>query len=107
MLERQMELAEVLLNPSVPVEDELRLSRQAMAMWKLFRAHDKIGLPVSTGYLMAIADQYQARLYELRRALINIGLCIDCIGNIGGGIHYYALVNLENSTFYKARKGKL
>ena len=102
-----MELVEVLLNPSVPAEDELRLSAQAMKMWKLFRAWDKVGLLVSTADLMEIADQYQARLFELRRALINIGLCIDLVRKGKGGINYYALVNLENSTFYAARKGKL
>jgi len=107
MVERQMELVEVLLNPSVLVEDELRLEGQAMEMWKLFKVRDKIGLPVSTADLMEIGDQYQARLYELRRQLINIGLCIDLVKKGKGGINYYALVNLENSTFYAARKGRL
>ena len=107
MPERQMMLNEVLLNPSVKVEDELRLSQQAMKMWKLFKVRDKIGLPVSTADLMEIGDQYQARLFELRRQLINIGLCIDLVKKGEGGINYYALVSLENSTFYRDRKGKL
>jgi len=107
MPERQMILDEVLLNPSVKAEDELRLSWQATMMFHLFKSRSRIGQPVSTADLMEIGNQYQARLYELRRALINIGLCIDRVKKGEGGINYYSLVNLENSTFYAERKGKL
>lgn len=104
---RQMLLSEIPLNPSVEVEDELRLSRQCREMYSLFRVREKIGLSVSTIDLDEIGDQYQARLFELRRALIKIGLCIDLIKKGKGGVNYYALVNVDESSFYAKRKDRL
>jgi len=95
---------EILLNPSVPVEDELRLSRQANKMYGLFRIRQRIGLCVSTIDLEEIGNQYQARLYEVRRALIPLGWCIDLVRKGQGGINYYKLVRVEDSKFYAERK---
>ncbi len=104
MTQQQLSLT---LNPSVKEKDELRLSRQAMEMYELFLARDRMGLLVSTNDLDAIGDQYQARLYEVRRALISKGLCIDLVKKGEGGVNYYKLVNLEQSTFFSKRKNYL
>jgi hypothetical protein len=97
---------EILLNPSVEVEDERRLSRQAREMYLLFVARYRIGLVVSTSDLREIAAQYNARLYEVRRALVARGLCIDLVRKGMGGQNYYAIVALAESTFYKKHKDK-
>ena len=98
---------EILLNPSVPDEDVLRLSRQANKMYGLFRIRHRVGLCVSTIDLERIGNQYQARLYEVRRALIPLGWCIDLARKGTGGVNYYKLVRLEESVFYDARKYRL
>ena len=116
-MQHQMMLAEIPLNPSVPIEDEDRVEAQDKKMRRLFFAHHKIGLFVSTIDLAEIGDQYQARLYELRRALIEHDLCIDRLlrdelskelaERSKKGIHYYHLVPLSKSRFYAERKAKL
>lgn len=69
---------EILLNPSVEVEDEQRLEGQAEEIRNLFFARRAMGLLVSTCDMRDIASQYQARLYELRRWLVqHQQSCID------------------------------
>jgi len=98
---------EILLNPSVPEADELRLSRQVEEMYCLFVEAKKAGLPVPNTELAKIGLLYQSRLYELRRALIPCGWCIDLVQKTESGLNYYALVRLEQSTFYAEHKDKL
>ena len=98
---------EILLNPSVPPEDELRLSRQAHAIYNLFMDYHKLGLPVPNTELTKIAFQYQARLYEIRRALIPLGWCIDLVQKSEDGVNCYDLVRLEQSQFYSEHKDRL
>ena len=87
---------EILLNPSVATADELRLSKQGRAIFRLFAE----GRSVSNVQLANIARQYGARLYELRRCLIPLGWCIDMISKTRGGVVFYKLVRLEQSSFY-------
>jgi hypothetical protein len=94
---------EVLLNPSVATADDLRLSRQARAMYRLFSE----GRSVSNVQLAQIGRQYGARLYELRRALIPLGWCIDVVGKGGNGVCFYRLVRIEESSFYREHQGSL
>jgi len=98
---------EILLNPSVPEADELRLGRQVEKMYSLFVERRKAGLTVSNTELAKIGFVYQARLYELRRALIPHGWCIDLVRKSEGGVNCYSLVPLEDSTFYAKHKDKL
>ena len=99
-------LFDIALNSSVPPEDALRLSRQCRKMYRLFAYKYKLGLPVSTAELDEIGDQYQARLYELRRALIPLGFCIDLVWKGKGGINHYKMVPLAESKFYRKLKEK-
>jgi len=92
---------EILLNPSVPEIDELRLARQSQRMYRLFVSRYRSGLSVSTMDLTIIGAQYNARLYELRRALIPRGWCIDLVRRSENGIAYYKIVRLDESEFYK------
>jgi len=98
---------EVLLNSSVPAEAELRLSQQVERMYGLFVHHHRFGVPVSNAELMQIGCQYNARLYELRRALIPCGWCIDLVRKTESGVNYYGLVRLEQSQFYAEHKDRL
>ena len=98
---------EVLLNPSVPAEAELRLSRQVEVMYRLFVHHHRFGVPVSNAELMQIGCQYNARLYELRRALIPVGWCIDFVGKGERGLCFYKLVRLGESQFYAQHRDRL
>jgi hypothetical protein len=94
---------EILLNPSVPDAEQLRLSRQGHRMYRLFAASHKMGTKVSTESLMEIACQYSARLNELRHALIPLGWCIDMVRKGSGGNNYFKLVRLGESSYYKNR----
>jgi len=98
---------EILLNPSVPQADELRLSRQVEEMYRLFVEAQKAGVPVANTELARIGLLYQSRLYELRRALIPLGWCIDLVGKTDGGVCFYQLVRVEESRFYAKHKDKL
>ena len=91
---RQMTF-EVLLNPSVKERDGLRLSRQARRIYDLFERG-----PVETSALVAIACQYNARLSEIRHALVPLGLMIDEVTGEGGQNKYH-IVELQQSTFWK------
>lgn len=97
------------LNSSVEEVDENRLAGHVRRIFGLFKARLFMGFPVSTIDLMEFGGgQYNARLFELRRALIEQGWCIDRDpGKADGGCHYYRLVKLAQSVFYKKRKDKL
>lgn len=97
MISRQMTLSEleILLNSSVETEDELRLSKQATKIYGLL----KVG-PVKTSELAAVSLQYNARLHELRRALLEVGLMIDKQDGENGE-NEYTLVELSQSTFWQ------
>ncbi len=106
-------LPEAMLNPSVEPPDEERLAFNFRRLYGLFVSRQNLteiypeALPVSTAELMEYAKaQYNARLKELRRALIELGWCIDCVGS-KAGTHYYKLVPLGESTYYAKRKHKL
>lgn len=102
MTPHQMTIAEleILLNPSVKGKDELRLSRQAEKIYELLQRG-----PVKTSELSAIACQYNARLSEIRHALVKTGLMVDEIEG-SGGQNEYRIVGLEQSTFWKKVKEK-
>ena len=91
---------QILLNPSVMIGDELRLSKQGRVIFRLFSE----GRSVSNIELSQIARQYNARLYELRRALISLGWCVDLVSKVRSGVCFYKLVPLEGSTFYGAHR---
>jgi len=100
----QMMLGEISLNPSVEAADELRLEGQCRTMFGLFCSKHKTGLLVTTAELMEIAGQYNARLNEIRHALVKIGWCIDLVKKARDGNNGYKLVRLEDSTFYAEHK---
>lgn len=106
MTGRQMMLDEAPLNPSVEEEDELRLLKHCQSLWNLFWSRLQIGIiVVSTIDLEEYGKaQYQARLYEVRRAMIPRGYCVDLVRRGRGGVNYYAIVPIENSTFYAKLK---
>lgn len=93
--------ATALLNPSVPEEDEMRLTRQVLSMYRLFAARLHTGCLVSTTDLRELAAQYSARLNELRWSLIPLGWCIDMVKIGAKGVNHFSLVRLEESTYYK------
>lgn len=97
---RQMMLSEIPLNPSVEEKDELRLKNQAMEIYGLLQ----LG-PITTSEAAAIAKQYNARINEIRHALVHKGLMIDEIEGEGGE-NKYEIVNLETSTFWKKVREK-
>lgn len=90
-----------LLNPSVPEEDEMRLNRQVLNMYRLFVGRLRTGCKVSTPDLFETCLQYSARLNELRWSLIPLGWCIDMVAGGEKGVNYFSLVKLEDSTYYK------
>jgi hypothetical protein len=100
MTQRQMQLSEILLNPSIKEKDELRLSNQAKKIYDLL----KLG-PVTTSEAAAIAKQYNARINEIRHILAPLGLMIDELEGQGGE-NSYLIVELERSTFWKEKKEK-
>lgn len=93
-------LTEILLNPSVREKDEPRLSRQANELYYLLR----LG-PVKTSEASIIACQYNARINEIRHAIVKQDLMIDEFEGVGGE-NTYKLVNLADSTFWKKVKKK-
>lgn len=97
------------LNSSVEDVDENRLAGHVRRIFGLFKSRLFMGFPVSTLDLMEFGGgQYNARLWELRQALIPLGWCIDHIPEkTDGGCHYYELKKLAESVFYKKRKDKL
>jgi hypothetical protein len=97
----QLSFADLLLNPSVRPEDEQRLSRQAGRILRLFVRARQQGRLIATTDLIAVAGQYQARLYEVRRYLVPRGFCIDLTRRGKDGLNYYKMLPLCESTFYK------
>ncbi len=80
----------VLPNPSVDKRDKLRLSRQAMKIYKLLAARK-----VSNSEMAEIALKYTDRVSEIRQALERIGQTIKATRG-EGGLWWYEIVNLEN-----------
>jgi len=99
MIPQQMTF-ELLLNPSVREKDELRLSKQARAIYELLRRG-----PVRTSELATIGLQYNARINEVRHAVIKLGLMIDQQEGEGGE-NQYRLVELQQSVFWRKVKQK-
>jgi len=64
----QMYLHQLLLNPSVKAEDEVRLSKQAHKIYRML-----LKGRVTTGELSQIACQYNARIWEIRKYLEPLG----------------------------------
>lgn len=91
---------EILLNPSVKDRDQLRLSAQAGKILDLLERG-----PVKTSQLAEIGCQYQARLSEVRHALVKLGLMIDQRDGQGGE-NEYTIVELDRSTFWQRVKEK-
>lgn len=87
-------------NRSVKLEDRLRLSRQAKAIYELLQAG-----PVKTSELAAIGLQYNARLSEVRHFLVKQGKFIDVIEGENGE-NMYEIVLLGRSTFWQKVKDK-
>lgn len=83
----QMQFCEIPLNSSVQQCDKQRLSKQAIQIWNLL----KTGRKVSTGELAAIACQYNARIYEIRKAIETVGLKIDLVERGDNGNNFYQL----------------
>lgn len=102
------EIKDPLLNPSVEEIDEERLVRHIRRLYRLFWARHRIGLLVSTIDLEKSGKaQYNARLLELRHALIPLGQCIDRVRRGQNGQWYYKLVPLCESTYFAERKYEL
>ena len=120
-MQQQMDLFEPLVNPSVSEADERRLSGYVRRLYGLFKYRQIMALPVSTLDLIDLAKaQYNARLYELRRALIPLGLCVDRIQEGDEGwrpewedkkngqtVYYYRMVWLADSRFFREKREKL
>ncbi|GAH43380.1 unnamed protein product, partial [marine sediment metagenome] len=100
MRPRQMQLSEIPLNPSVKKKDELRLSRQAKEIYDLLQ----LG-PVTTDEASAIAKQYNARINEIRHALLELGLTVDEKDGQGGN-NKYEIVKFEGSCYQTHLKKK-
>ena len=96
---------EVVLNPSVIASEAARLSRQAIEILDLLRTAWRDRRLVRTSELRALAGQYNARLFEVRRALVKRGFCVDLIErDTETGNNGYAIVPVEKSTFYARHK---
>ncbi len=91
----------ILLNPSVEPEDETRLSGQAQRILQLFVTARRDSRLVANVELISIAAQYNARLFEVRRFLVKHGFCIDLLRRDRGGICWYGMVPIDESTFYQ------
>ncbi|MDD5501946.1 MAG: hypothetical protein PHH26_00595 [Candidatus Thermoplasmatota archaeon] len=94
---------EMLLNPSVlNPEDEARLSAQALQIYRLFKIAERMRQVLTTSDLAQIGRQYNARINEVRHALVKVGLMIDESRGKGGN-NYYRVVPLEQSTFWSEK----
>jgi len=104
---RQLLLSELTLNPSIPAEDERRLSRQAEAVWKLFCPGEVSHYQaVWTNQLVRCAVQYSARINCLRAWLRGYGLTIDLTGSDGSGNNRYEVKEFEGSNYQRLLKKK-
>lgn len=89
----QLTFEDVLVNPSVATAEEMRLGNQAYEIYKLFFKFRR----VSNVQMQEIAMQYNARIYEIRKALARerTGKTIALVSKAEGGLNYYSLVNEE------------
>jgi len=98
---------EILLNSTVLAEDEIRLTKQAWQIFRLFYSNGRVNpAVVTTGRLRAMAGQYNARLSEIRRALIPLGWCIDEFHAVGGN-NIYKMAPVETSRYCRDRPEKV
>lgn len=95
MNQRQTLFSELLLlNPSVEEKDELRLSRQAREIYGLLQLGS-----ARTSELATIGLQYNARINEIRHAIMELGLTIDLTEEGEGGNNKYEIVEFEGSRY--------
>lgn len=83
MPQHQMTIAEIFLNPSVPAEDEIRLSKQAHAIYKML-----LSGKVSTSDMAQVARQYNARIWEIRQYVEQFGQIVKMTKGDGGNNLY-------------------
>ncbi|MFH1370382.1 MAG: hypothetical protein ABII09_03735 [Planctomycetota bacterium] len=88
IVERQLGFSDLLLNPSVPVPDERRLKKQAVAVFN--RLNNRAMPRVSNVELAEMAMQYNARIWEIRRWLEPQGWTVVRERN-ENGLNYYHL----------------
>ena len=91
MSQHQMTIAELLLNPSVKAEDEIRLNNQAHKILNLLK-HGR----VSTSDLIQIAYQYNARIFEIRKYLKQFGQMVKMTPQTGGN-NIYEIQDLKGN----------
>ncbi len=97
--ERKLEF-QIPPNRSVETEDKPRLSRQAKVIFELLQSG-----PATTSELAAIGLQYNARINEVRHAIVKLGLMVDETEGFGGQ-NEYRIVELDQSTFWQRLKEK-
>ena len=78
------------LNKTVKPEDAPRLNKQAQAIYELLLAGE-----VTTGQMASIGLQYNARLYEIRRALWPTGKDVKKFDGSGGNNIYKIITKGE------------
>ena len=74
------------VNRTVPPEDELRLSKQALKILSMLRQGR-----VSNVQMQSVAMQYNTRLKEIREALRPLGLTVPLVERCPGGLNWYQL----------------
>ena len=84
----QMYLHELLLNPSVKAEDEVRLGKQAAMIFRILTERK-----LSTGELSVLAPQYNARIWEIRRYLEQFGQTVKMTPGDNGN-NLYEIVDI-------------
>ena len=90
----QMTFSQLRLNPSVPKAQRLRLSKQAKAVYNRLVAG-----PIWTNELITIAKQYNARINEIRKCLMEFGLTVDMVESRPDGNNRYKIVPLHGSKY--------
>jgi hypothetical protein len=105
-IQEQLDFAD--LNPTVHLDDERRLSRQANKLHNKLKYYKRMGIPVTNHILVeCIGHRYSARMQELRLWLIkHRDQCVDDRRG-KGGLWYYWLVPVSESKYYAKRKHKL
>ena len=83
---------EILNNPSVNAQDEIRLSNQAYAILRLLQKG-----PVTTSQLAEVACQYNARIFEVRQALRPLGLDVKLTQRNPNGNNVYEIVTTDEN----------
>ena len=92
------------VNPSVEAAQRAHLKAQAIAIYRRLLAG-----PVTTGELIEMAAQYNARIKELRDWLKDHGLTVDKIGSKTQANNRYAIRPLVGSKYQamQMRKNRL